>query len=43
MLHGTAECAEVNWTMLGLSIPEWSLLGFIAMLAFAGWQLLRRG
>ncbi|AJE13963.1 disulfide bond formation protein B [Stutzerimonas balearica] len=43
VLHGTAECAEVNWTMLGLSIPEWSLLGFIAMLAFAGWQLLRRG
>ncbi len=43
VLHGTAECAEVNWTMLGLSIPEWSLLGFIAMLAFAVWQLLRRG
>ncbi len=43
VLHGTAECAEVGWTMLGLSIPEWSLLMFIGMLAFCVWQFLRRG
>lgn len=42
VLHGTAECAEVNWTLLGLSIPEWTLLAFIAMVIFTGWQMLRR-
>jgi disulfide bond formation protein DsbB len=24
----SGECAEVNWTFLGLSIPEWSLICF---------------
>ncbi len=42
VLHGTAECAEVSWTLLGLSIPEWSLLGFIGMAVICIWQLLRR-
>ena len=42
VLHGTAECAEVSWTLLGMSIPEWTLLGFIAMVVFCLWQLLRR-
>jgi disulfide bond formation protein DsbB len=42
VLHGTAECAEVNWTLLGLSIPEWTLLAFIAMALFTFWQMLRR-
>jgi len=42
VLHGTAECAEVNWTLLGLSIPEWTLLAFIAMALFTFWQILRR-
>lgn len=42
VLHGTAECAEVSWTLLGMSIPEWTLLAFIAMAIFCLWQLLRR-
>ena len=42
VLHGTAECAEVSWTMLGLSIPEWSLLAFIGMAIVCLAQLLRR-
>lgn len=42
VLHGTAECAEVNWTLLGMSIPEWTLLAFIAMALFTLWQTLRR-
>lgn len=42
VLHGTAECAEVNWSLLGLSIPEWTLLAFIGMAMFCFWQLLRR-
>lgn len=42
MLHGTADCAEVTWTLLGLSIPEWSLLAFAGLAALAVLQLLRR-
>lgn len=42
VLQGTADCAEVNWTLLGLSIPEWSLLGFIGMLLFCVFLMLRR-
>jgi len=42
VLHGTAECAEVSWTLLGMSIPEWTLLAFIAMSLFCLWQMLRR-
>ncbi|MCY1518793.1 Disulfide bond formation protein B [compost metagenome] len=42
VLHGSADCAEVNWTLFGMSIPEWSLLGFVAMLLFSLVQLLRR-
>ncbi len=42
LLSGTADCAEVSWTFLGLSIPEGTLLGFIAFSLFALVQLLRR-
>ncbi len=42
MLHATADCAEVTWTLLGLSIPEWSLLAFAGFAALAVLQLLRR-
>ena len=36
MLSGTGDCAKVDWTMLGFSMPAWTLLAFImlAMLSF---------
>jgi len=40
LIKGTGDCAEVVWTMLGLSIPEWSLLVFIAILSANLWLLL---
>lgn len=43
MFHGSADCAEVSWTLLSLSIPEWSLLAFIAFSLFAIFQFFRRG
>lgn len=43
MFHGSADCAEVSWTLLSLSIPEWSLLAFIAFALFAVFQFFRRG
>jgi protein dithiol:quinone oxidoreductase len=31
MLSGTGECAKVDWTLLGLSIPEWTLMAFLGL------------
>ncbi|MGA6103611.1 disulfide bond formation protein B [Pseudomonas solani] len=42
MLHGTADCAEVTWTLFGMSIPEWSLLAFAGCILFSLYQMLRR-
>ncbi len=41
MLSGGAECAEITWTLFDLSIPEWSLLFFVAVSILAVYQLLR--
>lgn len=43
VFRGTADCAEVTWTLFGLSLPEWSLLAFLGMALFALFQALRRG
>jgi len=42
MLHGTADCAKVDWTLLGFSIAELSIVSFTAMLVFALFLLLRK-
>lgn len=35
VLQGSGECAEVNWTFLGHSMPEWTLLCFVLLAAGA--------
>jgi disulfide bond formation protein DsbB len=40
--EGSGDCAEVQWTFLGLSIPGWTLLFFVAV-AVTGLFLLFRG
>lgn len=35
MLSGTGDCAKVDWTLLGLSMPAWVLLCFIGLGAFS--------
>lgn len=42
LLRGSGQCAEVHWTMLGLSIAEWSLAWFAAFAAFALALALRK-
>lgn len=39
---GDAQCARVNWSLLDLTWPEWSLLVFVAMLLFCALQLIHR-
>ena len=42
VLRGSGECAEVQWTFLSLSIPEWTLLMFIAFTLFGLWLIAAR-
>jgi len=35
LLHGSGECAEKVWSFLGLGIPEWSLLCYLALGSWA--------
>lgn len=31
MLSGTGDCAKVDWTLLGLSMPVWTLVSFVLL------------
>ncbi|WP_397450536.1 disulfide bond formation protein B [Pseudomonas sp. NA-150] len=42
LFDGTADCIEINWTLFGMSIPEWSLLAFAGLILLAAYQLLQR-
>lgn len=42
LLLGGAECARVNWSLLDMTWPEWSLLAFVGMAVFCLLQLLQR-
>lgn len=44
MLSGDGNCAEKGWVdpVLALSIPQWSLIGFIMLAALCAWQAFRK-
>jgi disulfide bond formation protein DsbB len=42
VLTGSGECAKVDWTFLGLSMPEWSLACFVVLAAWALHAAFRR-
>ena len=42
VLSGDGNCAEVVWSFMGISIPGWTLVGFIGLIALAGYQVLRK-
>lgn len=39
---GTGSCSKVDWTFLGLSIPEWNIAWYLAFAAAALWAAFRR-
>ena len=41
LLRGDGNCAEVQWTLLGLSIPGWTLMAFVGLALLCLWQGLR--
>ncbi len=42
VLQGSGECAEIQWTLLGLSIPEQTLILFVMLASLILVQILRR-
>ncbi|MFZ3321476.1 MAG: disulfide bond formation protein B [Usitatibacter sp.] len=37
IFQGSGSCSSVDWTMMGLSIPEWALVWFAAFAAASVW------
>ncbi|MCK9259996.1 MAG: disulfide bond formation protein B [Azoarcus sp.] len=42
LFRGAGDCSAIDWTFLGLSLANWSLLSFSAFTVFSVWLLLRR-
>ena len=42
LLQGDGNCAKVQWTLLGISIPGWTLMCFIGFALIGGWLLFRK-
>ena len=41
LLRGDGNCAEVAWSLFGISIPGWTLVAFVGLLAINLWQAFR--
>jgi len=41
MTLGTGNCAQVTWSLFGISIAGWALLGFVALAAALGGWIVR--
>ncbi len=41
VLAGSGECAEMDWSFLGLSLPAWSMVVFAGLLIVALIQMFR--
>lgn len=42
VLTGSGECAKIDWTFLGQSMPVWSLVFFSFLLLVCLWQVFRK-
>lgn len=42
VMTGSGECADVDWSFLGLSMPAWSLAWFMLLAGWAAWAAFRR-
>lgn len=43
IFQGTGECSKVEWRMLGLSIPEWAFVWFIAIVGLVAILVRKTG
>ncbi|MDP3608519.1 MAG: disulfide bond formation protein B [Methylophilus sp.] len=37
LFRGTGDCAAIDWTLLGLTLPQLALISFVAFAAYAIW------
>ena len=42
VMTGSGECANVDWSFIGLSMPAWSLLWFVGLGVLVGYAAFRR-
>lgn len=42
VLTGSGECAKVDWSFVGLSMPAWSLVCFVLLAGWAAFAAFRR-
>lgn len=42
LLRGDGNCAEVSWSLFGITIPGWTLVAFIGLAALNIWQIVRK-
>lgn len=42
LLRGDGNCAEVLWTLFGISIPGWTLVAFAGLALLNIWQMFRK-
>ena len=42
VFQGSGECAKIDWMLLGLSLPMWTLMLFIGLFLAASVQLVRK-
>jgi disulfide bond formation protein DsbB len=42
IFQGTGSCSKVDWSLLGLSIPEWAAVWYLGFLAVMVWMALSR-
>ena len=42
VFKGSGECAELAWSLMGLSIPAWTLISFLLLAIFSTWILFKK-
>lgn len=42
LFQATGDCSQRDWTLLWLSIPEWSLIAFLFLIGVSVWLLSRQ-
>ena len=42
IFKGTGDCAAIDWTFLGLTLPQLALISFVGFAVYAGWLGFKR-
>lgn len=42
VLQGDGSCAEIDWSFLGLSLPGWTMVGFVSLAVLGAYQVARK-